>query len=56
MSKFEDELSHWKEYDYVVTNDNFDKCVSEILNIISAERKKRTRQKFLFSKIRKLTK
>ena len=21
MSKFEDELSHWKEYDYVVTND-----------------------------------
>ena len=56
MSKFEDELSHWKEYDYVVTNDNFYKCVSEILNIISAERKKRTRQKFLFSKIRKLTK
>ena len=56
MSKFEDELSHWKEYDYVVTNDNFDKCVSEILNIISAERKKRTRQKFLFSKIRNLIK
>ena len=56
MSKFEDELSHWKEYDYVVTNDNFDKCVSEILNIISAERKKITRQKFLCSKIRKLTK
>ena len=56
MLKFEDELSHWKEYDYVVTNDNFDKCVSEILNIITAERKKRTRQKFLFSKIRNLTK
>ena len=56
MSKFEDELSHWKEYDYVVTNDDFDKCVSEILNIITAERKKRTRQKFLFSKIRNLTK
>ena len=56
MLKFEDELSHWKEYDYVVTNDNFDKCVSEILNIITAERKKRTRQKFLVSKIRDLTK
>ena len=55
MSKFEDELSHWNEYDYVVTNDDFDKCVSEILNIITAERKKRTRQKFLFSKIRNLT-
>ena len=54
MSKFEDELSHWKEYDYVVTNDNFEKCISEILNIISAERKKRTRQKSLFAKIRDL--
>ena len=55
MSKFEDELSHWKEYDYVVTNDNFEKCISEILNIISAERKKRTRQNTLFTKIRDLT-
>ena len=55
MSKFEDELSHWKEYDYVVTNDNFEECISEILNIISAERKKRTRQKSLFTKIRDLT-
>ena len=35
MSKFEDELSHWKEYDYVVTNDDFEKCISEILNIIT---------------------
>ena len=55
MSKFEDELSHWKEYDYVVTNDDFEKCISDILNIISAERKKRTRQKSLFTKIRELT-
>ncbi|MDA9591493.1 guanylate kinase [Pelagibacteraceae bacterium] len=55
MSKFEDELSHWKEYDYVVTNDNFDNCVNEIRDIISAERKKRIRQTTLFSKIRNLT-
>ena len=55
MSKFEDELSHWKEYDYVVINNDFEKCISEILNIISAERKKRTRQKSLFTKIRDLT-
>ena len=55
MSKFEDELSHWKEYDYVVTNDDFENCISEILNIISAERKKRTRQNTLFTKIRDLT-
>ena len=55
MSKFEDELSHWKEYDYVVTNDNFDKCISEIIDIISAERKKRSRQTSLFDTIRDLT-
>ena len=55
MSKFEDELSHWKEYDYVVTNDNFNNCVDEIINIINTERKKRSRQKTLFSKIRNLT-
>ncbi|MDC3263406.1 guanylate kinase [Pelagibacterales bacterium] len=55
MLKFEDELSHWKEYDYVVTNDDFDKCIDEIINIIGAERKKRTRQKTLFTKIRNLT-
>ena len=55
MSKFEDELSHWKEYDYIVTNDDFDKCISEILNIIAVERKKRSRQKSLFTKIRDLT-
>ena len=55
MSKFEDELSHWKEYDYVVTNDDFEKCTSEVLNIITAERKKRTRQQSLFTKIRDLT-
>ena len=55
MSKFEDELSHWKEYEYVVTNDNFDKCISEIIDIISAERKKRSRQTSLFDTIRDLT-
>ena len=55
MSKFEDELSHWKEYDYVVTNDNFDKCIREIIDIISAERKKRSRQTSLFDTIRDLT-
>lgn len=55
MSKFEDELSHWKEYDYVVTNDSLDNCIVEIRDIISAERKKRTRQTSLFSKIRNLT-
>lgn len=42
MKKFEDELSHWKEYDYVVTNDDFNDCISEITRIINVERKKRS--------------
>ena len=54
MLKFEDELSHWKEYDYVVTNDDFDNCISEITNIINVERKKRSTQNSLITKIRDL--
>ena len=54
MLKFEDELSHWKEYDYVVTNDNFDNCVLEITNIINVERIKRANKKSIISKIRDL--
>ena len=49
MLKFEDELSHWKEYDYVVTNDNFDNCVLEITNIINVERIKRANKKSIIT-------
>ena len=54
MSKFEDELSHWKEYDYVVTNDNFDNCIKEITDIINVERIRRTNSKSILTKIRDL--
>ena len=54
MLRFEDELSHWKEYDYVVTNDNFDNCILEITNIINVERIKRTNNKSILTKIRDL--
>ncbi len=54
MLKFEDELSHWKEYDYVVTNDDFDTCIMEIKNIIAAERSKRLNQNQILTKIRDL--
>ena len=55
MLKFEDELSHWKEYDYVVTNDDFNNCIVEVTNIINVERKKRSNQKSLIKKIRDLS-
>ena len=55
MSKFNDEISHWVEYDYVVINNNLETCVDEILNIIHVERKKRRRQLNLVNKVRELT-
>ncbi len=54
MEKFEDELSHWKEYDYVVTNENFDDCIQEITDIINVERIKRDNRKSILAKIRDL--
>lgn len=54
MSKAKSEISHWIEYDYVIINEDLDKCSSEVLNILKAERKKRNRQKFIFDFIEKL--
>ena len=38
MSLAQDEISHFPEYDYVVVNKDLDLCVSQIQNIIFAER------------------
>ena len=54
MSKAKSEISHWIEYDYVLINDNIEKCVKEILTIINAERLKRFRQKYIFDFVDKL--
>ncbi len=54
MSKAKSEISHWIEYDYVLINNDLDKCSSEIMNILEAERKKRNRQKYIFEFIEKL--
>ena len=37
MNKFQEEISHWNEYKYVVVNDDLDKCYKHILNIIQSE-------------------
>tara|TARA_B100000029_G_scaffold58556_1_gene52777 strand:+ start:122 stop:754 length:633 start_codon:yes stop_codon:yes gene_type:complete len=39
MNKFNEEVSHWNEYNYVVINDNLEKCYEKILNIINLEKK-----------------
>ena len=35
MDKFNEEVSHWSEYNYVVVNDDLNKCYENILNIIT---------------------
>ena len=54
MSKAKSEISHWIEYDYVLINENLDECVKEVLAILYAERKKKSRQNFLFEMVGKL--
>ena len=45
MEKFNEEISHWNEYNYVVVNDDLNKCYNQILNIIISEKKgKRLKQ------------
>ena len=39
MNKFNEEVSHWNEYNYVVVNDDLNKCYEKILNIIMSEKK-----------------
>lgn len=44
MSKAAEEISHWSEYDYVVINDDLDRCLAEVKAILTAERVRRTRR------------
>jgi len=44
MSKANDEMSHWAEYDYVIVNDDLEASVARVQAILTAERLKRRRQ------------
>ena len=39
MNKFNEEITHWNEYNYVVVNDDLEMCYNKILNIIISEKK-----------------
>ena len=59
MNKFNEELSHWNEYNYVVINDNLDVCYDKILKIIKSEKKGiklKQNSTEIKSKIKELTK
>ena len=39
MNKFNEEITHWNEYNYVVVNDDLETCYNKILSIIMSEKK-----------------
>jgi guanylate kinase len=39
MKKFNEEVSHWNEYNYIVVNDDLETCYDKLLSIITSEKK-----------------
>ena len=59
MKEFKKDLLHWKDYDYVVINDNLETCYSNLKEIISSKKKgiiNEQDQKIIAEKINILTK
>ena len=54
MARAIDEISHWDGYDYVLINDDVDRCFGQVLTILQAERLRRSRQTGLIGFARKL--
>ncbi len=52
MNKFNEELSHWNQYNYVVTNDDLNICYEKIKSIIASE-KRGIRQNQSYKEIKK---
>lgn len=44
MAKAADEISHYREYDYIVVNEDLDRAVANVMAILAAERLRRDRQ------------
>lgn len=55
MQRAAAEVSHWDGYDYVLINDDIERCFTDVRHILEAERLKRSRQTGLIGFIRKLT-
>tara|TARA_B100001996_G_scaffold379973_1_gene366605 strand:+ start:541 stop:1176 length:636 start_codon:yes stop_codon:yes gene_type:complete len=54
MSKATSEMSHWREYDYIIVNEDIDSSIENVIAILTAERLKRDRQVGLGKFIRKM--
>ncbi len=54
MTKASDEMSHYFEYDYVIVNRDIDDAFTDVMSILRAERRRRTRQVGLSEFVRAL--
>ncbi len=54
MSKAADEISHYREYDYILVNRDIDVAVTQVKAILEAERLRRDRQVGLTNFVKKL--
>ncbi len=55
MKKSIDEIMHWKEYDYVIVNRDFDRTLREVESIITSEKLRRVRNNELEQFVTTLT-
>jgi guanylate kinase len=54
MARATSEISHWDGYEYVLINDDIERCFSDVHAILKVERLKRKRQTGLIGFVRKL--
>lgn len=54
MARAASEISHWDGYEYVLINDEVERCFAEVHSILKVERLKRKRQTGLIGFVRKL--
>ena len=55
MTKSIGEIMHWKEYDYVIVNNNFEQTLHEVKSIIASEKLRRVRNSQLEEFVETLT-
>ncbi len=55
MARAANEISHWDGYDYVLVNDDVERCFDSVKSILKTERLKRSRQTSLIGFVRSLT-
>ena len=58
MKQFDKDILHWKNYDYVVINDNLEGCYNQICDLIKSEISKSSNEynkELILKHVKKLT-